>query len=197
MRPRTCACRPARSIGWRNRLRADGAAGLVHGNHGRRPANRVDDALRAAIVDQALTTYAGLNPVHLAETLAEADPAIPSPRTVQRILAEAQVHPPRTRRPPAHRSRRVRVPKAGMLTVRPTHTPAVNVPYRAPHTARAAGSVVAACAGRTAIRRAGAAARGSVSSDSDQGQVQQRSGRDAARSSDSGQVHPQEPRTIG
>jgi len=98
-----------------DRLRADGAAGLVHGNHGRRPANRVDDALRAAIVDQALTTYAGFNPVHLAETLAEADPAIPSPRTVQRILAEAQVHPPRTRRPPAHRSRRVRVPKAGML----------------------------------------------------------------------------------
>jgi transposase len=97
------------------RLRAEGAAGLVHGNRGRRPANRVDDALRGAIVEQARTTYAGFNPVHLAETLAEADPAIPSPRTVQRILAEAGIAPLRTRRSRAHRSRRERMPKAGML----------------------------------------------------------------------------------
>lgn len=97
------------------RLRSEGAAGLVHGNRGRRPVNRVDDTVRASIVDQALTTLAGFNPVHLAETLAEDDPAIPSARTVQRILTEAGVAPPRTRRPPAHRSRRERMPKAGML----------------------------------------------------------------------------------
>jgi hypothetical protein len=71
--------------------------------------------VRAAIIDQALTTFAGFNPVHLAETLAEDDPAIPSARTVQRILTEAGVAPPRTRRPPAHRNRRERMPKAGML----------------------------------------------------------------------------------
>jgi hypothetical protein len=97
------------------RLRTGGAAGLVHGNRGRRPANRVDDAVRGAIVEEALTTYAGFNPVHLAETLAEADPTVPSARTVQRILAAAGIRPPRTRRPPAHRSRRERMPKAGML----------------------------------------------------------------------------------
>lgn len=97
------------------RLRTEGAAGLVHGNRGRRPANRVDDAMRGAIVDQALTTFVGFNPVHLAETLAETDPTIPSARTVQRILAAAGVRPPRTRRPPAHRSRRERMPRAGML----------------------------------------------------------------------------------
>jgi transposase len=97
------------------RLQVEGAAALVHGNRGRRPANRVDDAMRAAIVDAALTTHAGFNPVHLAETLAERDPSMPSPRTVQRILAEAEVRPPRTRRPPAHRSRRERMARAGML----------------------------------------------------------------------------------
>jgi transposase len=97
------------------RLRSDGAAGLVHGNRGRRPANRVDEAVRNSIVDAALTTLAGFNPVHLAETLAETDPTVPSARTVRRILAEAGVEPPRTRRPPAHRSRRERMPKAGML----------------------------------------------------------------------------------
>lgn len=97
------------------RLRREGAAGLVHGNRGRAPANRVDDALRGAIVDQALTAYAGFNPTHLAETLAEADPTTPSARTVRRILLEAGVTPPRTRRPRAHRTRRERMPRAGML----------------------------------------------------------------------------------
>lgn len=97
------------------RLRTEGAAALVHGNRGRRPANRVDDAMRGAIVEHARTTFAGFNPVHLAETLAEADPTVPSARTVQRILVEAGVEPTRTRRPPAHRSRRERMAKAGML----------------------------------------------------------------------------------
>ncbi len=97
------------------RLRTEGAAGLVHGNRGRQPANRIDDALRGTIVEQALTTYAGFNPVHLAELLAETDPEMPSPRTVQRILVAAAVPPSRTRRSPAHRSRRERMPKAGML----------------------------------------------------------------------------------
>jgi hypothetical protein len=98
-----------------DRLRVEGAAGLVHGNRGRPPVNRVDDAVRAAIIDQALTTYAGFNPVHLAETLAETDPAIPSARTVQRILGDAGIPTPRTRHPPRHRSRRDRMPRPGML----------------------------------------------------------------------------------
>jgi transposase len=97
------------------RLRTEGAAGLVHANRGRRPANRVDEVMRSSIIDAALTTLAGFNPVHLAETLAEADPTVPSARTVRRILAEAGIEPPRTRRPPAHRSRRERMPRAGML----------------------------------------------------------------------------------
>jgi Winged helix-turn helix len=96
-------------------LQANGAVGLVHGNRGRRPANRVDDAVRASIADLARTTYAGFNPVHLAETLAEADPTTPSARTIRRILAAEGIRPPRSRRPPAHRSRRARMPRAGML----------------------------------------------------------------------------------
>ena len=58
------------------RLQADGAARLVHGNRGQQPVNRVDDDVRARVVDKALTTHAGFNPVHLAETLAEEDPAV-------------------------------------------------------------------------------------------------------------------------
>src|SRR5207245_11566179 len=49
------------------RYRADSAAGLVHGNQGRRPADRIADEVRARIVELATTTYAGVNHTHLAE----------------------------------------------------------------------------------------------------------------------------------
>lgn len=67
------------------RYRAAGAEGLVHGNRGRIPVNRLGEVTRARLVELTRTTYAGFNPVH---------------------LAEASLAPNRTRRPPGHRSRR-------------------------------------------------------------------------------------------
>ena len=97
-------------------LRAEGAAGLVHGNRGRRPANRIDEAHRARLVELARTEYEGFNPVHMAEGIAEEWPDLAvSARSLRRLLADAGVAPPRTRRPPRHRSRRERMPRAGML----------------------------------------------------------------------------------
>jgi transposase len=97
-------------------FRARGPAALLHGNQGRRPANRVDDDRRARLVELAGTTYAGFNPVHLAETLAEEWPELAvSARTLRRLLAEAGLALPRTRRRSRHRSRRERMPRAGML----------------------------------------------------------------------------------
>jgi Helix-turn-helix domain len=98
-------------------LRGEGAAALVHGNRGRRPANRVGDAVAARIVELARTTYAGFNPVHLAECLAD-DPDEPlalSARTVHRILAAGGVIPARTRRRSHGHRRRERMPREGML----------------------------------------------------------------------------------
>ena len=93
-----------------------GAGGLVHGNRGRVPANRLDDATRARVVELAQTTYVGFNPVHLAETLAtETDEITLSARTIRRILAAGGVAPTRTRRPARHRSRRERMPREGLL----------------------------------------------------------------------------------
>lgn len=97
------------------RFRAEGAAALVHGNRGRAPVNRVDPATRGRVVDLAATRYAGFNPVHLAEMLAEDAGIELAPRTVRRILAAAGLPPVRTRRPRRHRSRRERMPRAGML----------------------------------------------------------------------------------
>lgn len=100
-----------------DRYRSDGAAALVHRNRGRTPANRTDPVVRSRLVELATTEFAGFNPVHLAETLAEeghVDLAV-CPRTIRRILAEAGKALPRTRRSPRHRSRRERMPRAGML----------------------------------------------------------------------------------
>jgi len=100
-----------------DRYRDKGAAALVHGNRGRTPGNRTDPAVRARLVELATTEFAGFNPVHLAEILAEeghADLAV-SARTIRRIMAEAGRALPRTRRSPRHRTRRERMPRAGML----------------------------------------------------------------------------------
>jgi transposase len=94
---------------------SDGPAGLAHGNQGRAPANRLDEALRARLVELATTTYDGVNRAHLAELLAEREGLVVAPRTLRRILAEAAVRPVRTRRSPRHRSRRERMPREGML----------------------------------------------------------------------------------
>lgn len=92
-----------------------GAAALVHGNRGRTPANRIGDEVRAQVLELARGELRGFNPVHLTESMAElGGPAI-SARSVRRILGDEGIRPPRTRRPPAHRSRRERRPRAGML----------------------------------------------------------------------------------
>ena len=96
-------------------FRSQGAAALVHGNRGRTPANQTGEETRRRIVELARTTYAGFNPVHLAEALAEDEAIEVSARTIRRVLAGAGVSLPRTRRPPRHRSRRDRMPRPGML----------------------------------------------------------------------------------
>ena len=99
-----------------DRYRTSGPGALVHGNRGRWPGNRIDDDRRGRLVELARTTYQGFNPVHFAECLAEETLELPvSPRTIRRLFAEAGIAPTRTRRPPRHRSRRDRMPRAGML----------------------------------------------------------------------------------
>jgi len=98
------------------RLHRDGAAALLHGNRGRRPVNRIDEDWRDRLLGLARETYRGFNPVHMAETIAEEHPDLAvSARSLRRILRDDGITPVRTRRPPQHRSRRERMPRAGML----------------------------------------------------------------------------------
>ena len=95
--------------------RADGPAGLVHGNRGRAPARTLSAELRGRIVRLAAERYAGVNDTHLSELLAREEGIVVSRSTVRRLRVGAGLARPRTRRAPQHRSRRERMARAGML----------------------------------------------------------------------------------
>ena len=92
-----------------------GAAALAHGHRGRRPTNATPEALGAEVVRLARTRYADVNHTHLAELLAEREGVQIGRTTLRRVLLDAGLSSPRRRRPPKHRVRRQRMPRAGML----------------------------------------------------------------------------------
>lgn len=94
--------------------REEGAAALTHGNRGRKPAHALGEGLKGRVVELAKGRYAGLNHQHLSEEL-EAEGIELSRGSVRRILLEAGMVSPRTRRSPKHRSRRNRAPQEGIL----------------------------------------------------------------------------------
>lgn len=95
--------------------REDGVAAVIHGNRGRSPAHTLPPDRRQQIITLAQTRYAGVNDQHLSELLAEHEGIEASRSAVRRILRDAGIASPRTRRPPTHRQRRERKPQPGML----------------------------------------------------------------------------------
>ena len=95
--------------------REEGAAALAHGHRGRRPVNATSEAVTADVVHLAGTRYQGANHTHLSELLAEREGIHIGRTTLRRILLDAGLSSPRRRRPPKHRVRRQRIPRAGML----------------------------------------------------------------------------------
>ena len=67
------------------------------------------------MVHLASTRYQGANHTHLSELLAEREGIDIGRTTLRRILLDAGLSSPRRRRPPKHRVRRQRMPRAGML----------------------------------------------------------------------------------
>ena len=99
----------------RSAYRARGVTALVHGNRGHPSPRRLVDALRRRIVRLATTRYKNVNYMHLQELLSDRERLTVSYTSLRRIVHEAGVPSPRTRRPPHHRPRRERMPQAGML----------------------------------------------------------------------------------
>ena len=99
----------------RRAVEKHGADGVMQGNTGRAPQQRVAEALRERIVELRRKKYAGFNDHHFTEKLCEVEKLRISRASVQRLLRAAGIGPPRRRRPPKHRRRRDRKPQAGLM----------------------------------------------------------------------------------
>jgi len=99
----------------RKRVALEKTKGVVHGNVGRVPWNRVSDEDRDRIVKLAKTKYVGFNDHHFTEKLVEVEKLRISRASVQRLLRDANVTSPRRRRPRKHRRRRERREREGMM----------------------------------------------------------------------------------
>jgi len=96
-------------------FREEGAAGLVHGNRGREPANKLAPVVEARILELAKEHYSDYNDTHFAEKLEELHSIIVSRPTLRRLRRSMGQGSPRRRRAPQHRSRRERYCQEGML----------------------------------------------------------------------------------
>ena len=95
------------------RVRAQGAAGLVHGNSGRPPHNKTSSEVRDRVIALATTSYADYGFTHLAHEL-EPEGIRLSDETLRLWLRPlGHGSPPRRTRP--HRKRRTRKPRLGEL----------------------------------------------------------------------------------
>jgi transposase len=99
----------------KRRLREDGEAALAHANRGRPSPRRLPERTRQAVLRLYRTKYAGFNDHHLCEKLNEVEGLVLSRETLRRLLRQEGLGPPRQRRPPAHRQRRLRVAREGEL----------------------------------------------------------------------------------
>lgn len=95
--------------------RKEGVAALPHGNRGRHSQHTLSAAVKERVLALARKRYAGANHCHLTDVLAEREGLVLSRSSIRRILQEAGLVSPRRRRTPAHRLRRERFPKEGML----------------------------------------------------------------------------------
>jgi len=95
--------------------RKEGAAALAHGNRGKRPHNALDEGLKKQVLELAQEKYTDFNFQHFTDSLKEREGIDISRSTVGRILLNAGIKSPKTRRSPKHRSRRERYPQEGML----------------------------------------------------------------------------------
>jgi transposase len=95
--------------------REKGAAGLAHGNRGRKSPKAIDEELKRQVIAFYKGEYADFNITHFSESLGERKRIKLSRSTVRNILMTAGIKSPKKRRPPKHRSRRERYPQEGML----------------------------------------------------------------------------------
>jgi transposase len=96
-------------------FRQRGAAGLIHGNRARSPANRMPPALREKILALSVQRYALFNDTHFTEQLADTEQICVSRETVRQLRRAGGIAPKRPRRGKRHFKRRTRKPQEGLM----------------------------------------------------------------------------------
>jgi transposase len=95
--------------------RDEGLTGLVHGNRGRAPWNKSDEAVWESVLRLVQERYTDVNDRHLQELLEREHPISVHPEALRRHLRAVGLAPKRTRRARKFRQRRERRAAAGML----------------------------------------------------------------------------------
>ncbi len=95
--------------------RDEGLAGLVHGNRGRTPWNKSDEALWKNVLRLVRRRYTDVNDQHLCELLEREHAIRVHPEALRRRLRAEGIPPKRSRRARKFRQRRERRAAAGML----------------------------------------------------------------------------------
>jgi hypothetical protein len=98
------------------RVKRSGAAGLLHGNRGRRSPRRLDAKVREHIETLLRHPESRLNDCHLRDVLAGRGITV-SAETVRQVRRALRVDPKRHRRPRQHRRRRLRAARVGSMVL--------------------------------------------------------------------------------
>lgn len=101
----------------RRAVKQRGARGLIHGNVGRPPPNRISERVRQHVLNLSRGVYEGFNDLHFTEMLAEREEVFVSRETVRTWRREAGIEPKRRRRAPRHRKRRERMAQEGAMVL--------------------------------------------------------------------------------
>jgi transposase len=97
------------------KVKAEGLAALCHGNRGRAPHNRCEEALRERVLALSRERYFDFNDSHFVEMLGREEGIVLSRETVRRWRRGAGQAPKRTHTPPKHRKRRPRKEAEGLM----------------------------------------------------------------------------------
>lgn len=102
-----------------NRLKSDveleGIRGLLHGNLGHDPANKLDAVVRERVLELSTERYSKFNDTHFTEMLAREEGIELSRETVRVLRREAGIKPKQKRRAKKHHKRRPRKPQEGLM----------------------------------------------------------------------------------
>lgn len=98
----------------KNKVKRVDFKGIVHGNSGRRPKLAIADETKQTILSLYQSSYYGFNVTHFGEFLEEVHGIEVSRETLRKLLLNSGLRT-KSKSPPRHRSRRARMPRAGLL----------------------------------------------------------------------------------